>query len=108
MAEVFGRVRLTVAPLLFGAGVKAKVLESLAAGVPCACTPVAAEGMGWPGACDEQVATDLPGLAGVILRLHGDTAANAAVGDAAIGWIGSANSEAAVDAALEGAIGGVV
>ena len=41
--EVFERVRITIAPLAYGAGVKGKVLESLAAGVPCVCTPVAAE-----------------------------------------------------------------
>jgi hypothetical protein len=35
LAEVFDRVRLTVAPLRYGAGVKGKVLDSLAAGVPC-------------------------------------------------------------------------
>ena len=34
-ADVFDRVRLTVAPLRYGAGVKGKVLESFAAGVPC-------------------------------------------------------------------------
>ncbi|MCA0405418.1 MAG: glycosyltransferase [Proteobacteria bacterium] len=38
--------RLTVAPLRFGAGVKGKVLQSLAQGVPCVMTPIAAEGIG--------------------------------------------------------------
>jgi hypothetical protein len=38
-------LRLTVAPLRFGAGAKGKVASSLAAGVPCVGTPVAAEGM---------------------------------------------------------------
>ncbi|MFH5926986.1 glycosyltransferase [Roseomonas xinghualingensis] len=41
----FEEVRLTVAPLTFGAGAKGKVASSLAAGVPCIATPVAAEGM---------------------------------------------------------------
>ena len=35
LGEVFDRVRLTVAPLRYGAGVKGKVLDSFAAGVPC-------------------------------------------------------------------------
>jgi len=40
------RLRLTVAPLRFGAGAKGKVVSSLTRGVPCVATPVAAEGMG--------------------------------------------------------------
>jgi hypothetical protein len=40
--EVFSRVRLTVAPLCFDAEIKGKVLESFAAGSPCAM-PVAAK-----------------------------------------------------------------
>ncbi len=41
----FEGLRLTVAPLTFGAGAKGKVASSLAAGVPCIATPVATEGM---------------------------------------------------------------
>ena len=47
LGSVFERVRLTVAPLRFGAGVSGNVLESLAAGVPCVMSPVAAEGIAW-------------------------------------------------------------
>jgi glycosyltransferase involved in cell wall biosynthesis len=43
---LLGACRLTVAPLRFGAGLKGKVVSSLAAGVPCVATPLAAEGMG--------------------------------------------------------------
>ncbi len=39
------RCRLTVAPLRFGAGIKGKIVSSLAAGVPCVASAVAAEGM---------------------------------------------------------------
>ncbi len=39
-------IRLMVAPLRFGAGVKGKVVSSLAHGVPCVATPLGAEGMG--------------------------------------------------------------
>jgi glycosyltransferase involved in cell wall biosynthesis len=41
----FEGLRLTIAPLRFGAGAKGKVASSLSAGVPCIATPVAAEGM---------------------------------------------------------------
>ena len=45
---VFERVRLTVSPLRYGAGLKGKVLESLAAGVPCVMTKISAEGLELP------------------------------------------------------------
>jgi len=52
----FESLRLTVAPLRFGAGAKGKVASSLAAGVPCIATPVAAEGMGLDDAAGVMVA----------------------------------------------------
>ena len=44
-AELFSHCTLAIAPLLQGAGVKFKVLEALAAGVPVIGTPVACEGI---------------------------------------------------------------
>ena len=38
-------MRLTVAPLRYGAGLKGKVVASLAVGLPCVATPEAVEGM---------------------------------------------------------------
>jgi glycosyltransferase involved in cell wall biosynthesis len=43
--EFLCTVRLTVAPLRYGAGVKGKIGSSLANGVPCVATPLAVEGM---------------------------------------------------------------
>jgi glycosyltransferase involved in cell wall biosynthesis len=40
------KLRLTVAPLRFGAGAKGKIVSSLSHGVPCVATPIATEGMG--------------------------------------------------------------
>jgi hypothetical protein len=45
LAGALSGVRLTVAPLRFGAGIKGKVLESFSAGLPCVMTPMAAEGL---------------------------------------------------------------
>jgi hypothetical protein len=39
-------LRVTVAPLRFGAGAKGKIVSSLAHGVPCVATSIAVEGMG--------------------------------------------------------------
>lgn len=41
----FERLRVTIAPIRYGAGVKGKVVSSLAAGVPCVATTVALEGV---------------------------------------------------------------
>ena len=55
----FEGLRLTVAPLRFGAGAKGKVASSLAAGVPCIATTIAAEGMAMrPG--DDVLVADTP------------------------------------------------
>lgn len=45
IATVFAQARLMVAPLRFGAGIKGKILESWAHGVPVLMTPMAAEGL---------------------------------------------------------------
>ncbi len=46
LAPLFDGIRLSVAPLRFGAGIKGKIASSLGYGVPCVATPVAVEGMG--------------------------------------------------------------
>ena len=43
--DQFDRRRLSVAPLRYGSGVKGKVNQSMAYGLPCVATPVAVEGM---------------------------------------------------------------
>lgn len=71
-APWFGSLRLTVAPLRYGAGVKGKVVSSLAAGVPCVGTATALEGMGLPEGAGALQA-DAPALfAQHVLRLNGD------------------------------------
>lgn len=44
LGALFGGCRLTVAPLRYGAGMKGKVISSLAHGVPCVASPIAVEG----------------------------------------------------------------
>ncbi len=45
LGELLQRVRLSVAPLRFGAGIKGKVLEAIEAGLPVVTTQVGAEGI---------------------------------------------------------------
>ncbi|MCY4344616.1 MAG: glycoside hydrolase family 99-like domain-containing protein [Gammaproteobacteria bacterium] len=58
LAGLFNGIRLTVAPLRYGAGAKGKVVSSLCHGVPVVASPVAAEGMGLKDGRDILVARD--------------------------------------------------
>lgn len=68
------RCRVSVAPLRFGAGVKGKVGESMAAGLPTVGTPVAVEGMGLVDGRHVLVAADATGFAERVLTLLEDDA----------------------------------
>ena len=105
LATVFDRVRLTVAPLAYGAGVKGKVLDSLAAGIPCVCSPIAAEGLSFPEPLSGLVAADGAGLARLVLRLHDDAALNAACAAAGLALIRDAWCDQALDDAMRTATG---
>lgn len=100
LAEIFDRVRLTVAPLTYGAGIKGKVIESLGAGLPCVCTPVAAEGLDLPKALRACVVESAEGLAELICKLHENEEANLACGHAGLDYVGSTFSNEKLDAAM--------
>jgi glycosyltransferase involved in cell wall biosynthesis len=102
---VFQRVRLTVAPLRFGAGVKAKVLDSLAAGVPCVCTGVAAEGLDFRGALSALRGDTAAELAARIVSLHEDRDGLGRLSQAGQMLIWQNHSPAEVDRRLAEAIG---
>jgi glycosyltransferase involved in cell wall biosynthesis len=68
-------------PLTSGSGVKVKVLEALALGVPVVTTPEGAEGLGGLGGVT--VETDDRRLADALVALLDDPAARRAAGDAA-------------------------
>jgi glycosyltransferase involved in cell wall biosynthesis len=84
LGELLDTVRLTVAPLRFGAGLKAKVLDSFGAALPCVMTRIAAEGLNLTGPLAMQVADDVAEIADRILQLHADEALNGRIGEAAI------------------------
>ena len=67
---LLGMLRVSVASLRFGAGLKGKVLDSFACEVPCVMTPVAAEGFSLAGTLPGLVAEDAATLASLIVRLH--------------------------------------
>ncbi|MDE3177655.1 MAG: glycosyltransferase [Pseudomonadota bacterium] len=100
LAEVFERVRVTIAPLAFGAGLKGKVLDSLAAGVPCVCAPVAAEGFDFGPTLSELVGADAAELARGVVSMHEDVQANRAAADAGLTYVRTVACEAQIDHAL--------
>ncbi|MBK1641619.1 hypothetical protein CKO12_06970 [Chromatium okenii] len=72
IAPIFARVRLSIAPLRYGAGQKGKVVTSLGYGVPAVLTPVAAEGLGL-GADEGALVAEKPAdFAAAVMRLHED------------------------------------
>ncbi len=118
-------VRLTVAPLRFGAGLKGKVLDSLAAELPCVMTWLAAEGFELDGGGqgfaanasnstsalrDETadlaalVADDAKALADRIVRSHETAGLNRAAASAGRRLVEAAYTPDAVQSALAQAI----
>jgi glycosyltransferase involved in cell wall biosynthesis len=68
------RSRVSVAPLRYGAGVKGKVNQAMAHGLPVVATTPAVEGMHLRAGDDVLVADDAAAFAAAVLRLHGDEA----------------------------------
>jgi glycosyltransferase involved in cell wall biosynthesis len=102
LADVFERVRLTVAPLRFGAGVKDKVIRSLGAGLPCVGTPEAFSGMAELPAtivrdCVGQSARE---LAAAIVALHRDPAKNANCAQAGLDYVATVFNAGRIDALM--------
>ena len=104
IAAAYAACRVAVAPLRFGAGVKGKVVEAFAHGVPCVMTPVAAEGLALPAGLQAGIAADPTGFVAAVLRLYHDEAAWAASAQAGLAMAASAFSEPAVDEALGRAV----
>ncbi|MFC0408642.1 glycosyltransferase [Roseomonas elaeocarpi] len=74
VAPWFEELRLTVAPIRFGAGAKGKVASSLAAGVPCVTTPVGSEGMHLRDGRDVLVAATAEDFAARVREAYRDEA----------------------------------
>jgi len=105
LTEIFDKVRLTVAPLNFGAGIKGKVIESLAAGIPCICTPLAAEGLDFPKALEAGVAESAKGLAALICGLHDKKKANEACASAGLDYVAEFFSDERLDTGMRRVLG---
>ena len=105
LADLWGRALISAAPLRFGAGIKGKVLDSLAAGIPCLCTLIAAEGLNLPAALAGLVQDDPAAMAREIVRLHHDAPEVDRLGAEGRAYIAAHYAAAVVDAALAPALG---
>lgn len=103
--DVLDTARLTIAPIPFGAGLKGKVLASLSAGLPCICSPTAAEGFDLPPRLQDLVVSDAQSAARAVLRLHGDEVYNDRLSKRCSAFAARAFSEQAVDFAMSHALG---
>lgn len=72
LKPILDEMRVSVAPLRYGAGVKGKVGTALANGLPTVCTPMAAEGMGVVDGEQVLIGATPAGLAEAVARLHLD------------------------------------
>jgi len=72
LGELMARVRISVAPLRFGAGMKGKIGEALAHGLPVVTTSIGAEGMGLENGRDALIAETPQEFADQIVRLYTD------------------------------------
>jgi GT2 family glycosyltransferase/ubiquinone/menaquinone biosynthesis C-methylase UbiE/glycosyltransferase involved in cell wall biosynthesis len=70
LAPLLDRVRVSVAPLRFGAGIKGKIGTSMAAGLPAVATPLAAEGMSLTPGQNILVAEGAQAFAEAVIQLY--------------------------------------
>jgi glycosyltransferase involved in cell wall biosynthesis len=81
-----GRSRLMVLPLRFGGGVRIRMMEAAAMGVPVVSTPVGVGGMGLLAGRDYLEADDAEAMVEAVLRLIDDSALAADIGGNARIW----------------------
>ena len=71
---LFALCRLSVAPLRYGAGVKGKIGQSLALGLPCVTTSIGAEGMFLEDGVSARVVDGAACFAAAVRAVHGEAA----------------------------------
>jgi GT2 family glycosyltransferase/glycosyltransferase involved in cell wall biosynthesis len=104
LADILHKLRCTVVPLRYGAGIKGKVLESFAHGLPCVMSEVAAEGLELPEDLAWLVARSPAEFAEKLARVHQDEAFNRALSVAGWRYITRRHSAETVTEALKAAV----
>jgi len=104
LGAVYAAAAVVVAPVRFGAGMKGKVCEAMAAGVPVVTTTVGAEGIHAVAGRDLLVADDPEAFAAAVVSLLGDPERAAAVGAAGAAAIQAQCSTDVVRPAVHGLV----
>jgi O-antigen biosynthesis protein len=106
LSDILHKLRCTIVPLRYGAGIKGKVLESFAHGLPCVMTEVAAEGLELPEDLAWLVASTPAGFAEKVARIHEDEALNWRMSEAGLTYIEQRHSAGVVKEALRATLVG--
>ncbi len=101
--EIFDQVRLSVAPLRYGAGMKGKVGDSLARGVPVVVTSVAAEGFDL-GPFDLRPVDTAAAFVDRVVELYTDATAWSRTADGGVAAVTEHTGRDAVKARLTAAV----
>ena len=72
LESYMAQAMISIAPLRYGAGIKGKIVQAIAAGLPVVTTTIGAEGMGLTDGEHLLVADDPADFAAAIARLHTD------------------------------------
>ena len=72
LAPYYGRARVAVAPLRFGAGMKGKICEAMAHGVPVVTTTIGAEGMDLTDGENVLIADSAAAMAQAVVSVYRD------------------------------------
>ncbi|MDW8480154.1 MAG: glycosyltransferase [Xanthomonadales bacterium] len=97
--------RVALAPLRYGAGVKGKINQAMASGLPVVATTIAAEGMALADGREALIADSAEDFAAAVLRLYRDEALWLALSDAGLANVERHFSFAAARRALAAALG---
>ncbi len=95
LGERMERHRISVAPLRYGAGIKGKVVSSLAHGLPCVASPIAVEGMEVELDENVLVGEDPAAFAQAVINLYSDEALWQKLSDNGLDYVESRYSLAA-------------
>ena len=87
LAPYFATSRVFVAPLRYGAGIKGKLVTSLAHGVPSVATYIAAEGIAKLGEAHLAITDDAVQFAAEVMRLYKDETAWIAMREAGFAYV---------------------
>jgi glycosyltransferase involved in cell wall biosynthesis len=82
LSSILSRVRLSVAPIRYGAGIQTKILETMAAGLPAVVSSIAAAPIEAEPGAEILVATSAGEMSDEIVRLLSDEATARRIGEA--------------------------